>query len=135
MRIRSVGVKIGFVVIALVLGSMITVVFGAAGDLFVGYLISVAVLVGLVVFTARTFRGPQESSLARPWWQMTAGARSSAVLMAVFVLQAVLMLFRSFGTPLAPTGTLSALVFLVIAAAYLHSAFRLSRGPAATPSA
>jgi hypothetical protein len=133
MRIRSLGVKIGVIVVALVLGSMITVVFGAGGDVVLGYLVSVAVLVGIVAFAARTFRGPEESSRVRPWWQMTAGARSSAVLAGVFVLQAALMLLRSSGTPLASIGTISALVFLAIAGAYLNSAFRLSSGPA-TPS-
>ncbi|MFJ4223677.1 hypothetical protein [Microbacterium sp. NPDC089695] len=127
MRIRSLGAKIGMVVVALVLGSMITVVIAAGNSVFGAYVASVAVLVALVIFAARTFRGPKESSLPRPWWQMTAGAKSSAVLAAVFVLQAALMLFRASGTPLAPTGTLSALVFLAIAAAYLHSAFRLTR--------
>ncbi|MFF1539697.1 hypothetical protein ACFVWL_06445 [Microbacterium sp. NPDC058269] len=126
MRVRAPSAKAGIVVGALIVLPMIGIVL-AVMDVFVGYIWSLLAVIALVVFTARVFRGPGESLEPRPWWRMTTTALSSAVLSALFVIQAVTGLFRAGSTPFPLAVILGALLALAVAGAYALSATRLIR--------
>lgn len=126
MRISAPSTQAAIVVVTLILMPMIGVVllmlspsWGAAWML--------SAMTALVVFTARVFRGADETADARPWWRMTAAAFSSGLLSTVFLGQAAFAAFSSWSPPLVLPGTVAAVVLLVIAGAYANSAIRLAR--------
>lgn len=126
MHVRAPSAKAGIVVGALIVLPMIGIVL-AVMDVFVGYVWSLLVVIALVVFTARVFRGPGESLESRPWWRMTTTALSSAILSALFAIQAITGLFRAGTAPFPAAVILGALLALAIAGAYAVSATRLVR--------
>ncbi len=126
MHVRAPSAKAGIVVGALIVLPMIGIVL-AVMDVFVGYVWSLLVVIALVVFTARVFRGPGEGPEPRPWWRMTTTALSSAILSAVFAIQAITGLFRAGTAPFPAAVVLGALLALAIAGAYAVSATRLVR--------
>lgn len=126
MRLRAPSAKTGIVVGALIILPMIGVVLGAM-DVFVGYVWSLLAVIALVVFTARVFRGPGESLEPRPWWRMTTTALSSAVLSALFAIQAFTGLLRASSTPFPLAVIVGALLALAVAGACALSAARLIR--------
>lgn len=126
MRLRAPSAKAGVVVGSLIILPMIGIAL-AVMDVFVGYVWSLLVIIALVVFTARVFRGPGESLEPRPWWRMTTTALSSAILSALFAVQAVTGLVRAGTTPFPFAVVLGALSALAIAAMYAVSAVSLAR--------
>lgn len=84
----------------------------------------------VLVVGVRAFRGKSEPVAApRAWWRMTGGTRSASVLGALGVLNALLTLPLQLaaGSPLVVNTCWLGLVGL----AYLHSAIRARRIPAA----
>lgn len=127
MRFRSVESKLGVLIIAGVLGGMVGVVLAVGGDVGAVALGGSAVLVGVVLFAARTFRGRGESSSPRPWWRMTSSCTASALLAIFFTIQSGWVLMGSGATVSSPVRLGATVILLFVAVAYLHSALRLTR--------
>ena len=125
MRIRTASMKAGVIVGAVLLVPMIGVVLGVASP-SLAYAWSLLAMAALVVFAARVFRGPDESSRPRPWWQATATPGASGVLALLFSIQAVIALFGSASTSFVLAGVAGASLLLIIAGMYLISAVKLS---------
>lgn len=125
-RVRTPGAKVAVVLVGVVLVVMVGVAL-AMVDFARGYLVATGLIVVLVVLTARSFRGADESDEPREWWRMTASPTSATVVGVLFLLQAVTTavgLVRGDGAPVVWVG---AGVGIVVAAGYFHSAVRRSR--------
>lgn len=73
IRIRSAGTKVAVCVVGSVvvfLGGLLFVGATGAADWPLALIVCSA-SIALVVFCARTFRGPDESDAPRAWWRMT----------------------------------------------------------------
>lgn len=126
MRISAPSTQAGIVVVAVVLMPMIGVALTVVTPWW-GAAWMLLAMTALVVFSARTFRGAQESTAPRPWWRMTAAPLASALLSAAFLAQAAFSFFSTWSPPLVVPGNVAVVVLLVIGAAYANSAIRLSR--------
>lgn len=88
IRIHSAGTKVATCVVGsvviLLLGLLLSGTVGSGGWLLAifGAFASVA----LVVFCARTFRGPDESDAPRPWWKMTGSPVWAYTFSALFLV-------------------------------------------------
>lgn len=126
MRIRTPGAKFATVFV----GTVVVLLFGiglAAVVFGLGYLSATVLTVALVVFTARLFRGTSESPEPREWWRMTAAPASAFIVGALFLLQAVSSAFTLLTSGAPGVVWIGVAVGFIIAAAYIHSAVRLSR--------
>lgn len=129
VRVLSTSGKVTAVVLATVVGLPMAVgVSLVAGSTF-GMLLAAVVLLTIVIFAARTFRGTNEPiEPPRPWWKLTASAKSGYLVAALFTAQAIYVLGLPLGEESGMVYIFTAAVHFAIAAAYVHSSLRLSSG-------
>jgi len=125
MRVRNGATK----AILILIGYALAVLAGIAVEPIArtgwGVVASSAIILVMVLVLTRMFRGENESDAPRTWWRVTADAPAGFVLSAWFFVQTIGSLsVLAEQPPLAVWA--SALVSLVIAAAYLHCAIRLT---------
>lgn len=119
IRIRSAGTKVATCVVGsvviLLLGLLLAGTVGSNGWAIA--LVGAVASVALVVFCARTFRGPDETDAPRPWWKMTGAPVWAFTFGALFLVSGP----RAVQTPSDPailavvTNALIAIAFLVSA--------------------
>ncbi|WEK62267.1 MAG: hypothetical protein P0Y60_05795 [Candidatus Microbacterium colombiense] len=133
LRITSASSKVGVLIVA-----AIAIVMAGIGlsliDVRLGYLVATALTVATVLFAARTFRGPSESHLSRPWWRMTATPAGGYTLGVLLLLQAAGTAFGLVSGTAPTVAWVGVTIGAIIAAGYLHSARRLSVSSAAPRS-
>lgn len=120
------GPKIGIVLAGTLL--VVTVGVGLSAVSFaLGYAVACALTVILVVTAARLFRSADEPPTGRKWWHMTGGPATGFLLAALFLFQAMTTAVALIAGEAPAVVWLGVLAGLLIGAAYLHSAIRLSR--------
>jgi hypothetical protein len=124
-RITDATTKTGIVIVGWIavfmLGLTSALLMGGVG----GTIASVVLALAVVLFCARTFRAPGEPiAPPRPWWKLTGGRTSGLVVGGLCVLQVVGQL-ASARVSDGAGGTLpAALLYAVLAVAFVHSALR-----------
>jgi hypothetical protein len=124
VRITRASTKIGYVVLSFVFGPVILafwgLIFGTAGLTIA----SCVLVLGLVGFAARTFRGEDEPrDPPRAWWRMTSYPAAGYIVAALFGVPLVLQpLIGSAGS-----NGLGVLVELIVTIMFLQSSIRLTR--------
>lgn len=129
MRIYTPVAKVGAVIVAS-LATVLVAVPLTAVRVELGFAWVVVAVLSVVIWAARTFRGPGESDAARPWWRMTSTRGGGLLLSAAFFTQTATALFQVPTSPYPVLAVIGGSVALVVGALYLHSAIRVRPEPA-----
>ncbi|MDJ0350774.1 hypothetical protein [Cryobacterium sp. PH29-G1] len=126
LRITSTSTKIGYVVAAYVVGPLIVLFVALVAGPPLAAAATVMLLLAVVGFAVRTFRGEGEPVAApRAWWRMTAQPTSGFVFSALFLGQAVSLAFTA--APRTDVGAFIAIapVYAGLGALFAYSSIRL----------
>ncbi|MBN9193518.1 hypothetical protein [Microbacterium sp.] len=131
LRITTAGTKIATITAWYIGIVVVTLTLGVTTTPVAGYIAAVGLPVAMVWFCTRTFPGDSEDiAPPRPWWRMTERPAAGYVLGALFAAQAIgyATAPASWAEPVARAAAFA--VAAVIAAGYLNSSARLTRGMA-----
>jgi len=130
IRITSPSAKIGLVVACGALFPAIGFLAVSVSGYTVGSLVMTALVVLLVSFCSRTFRGPREDVRSpRPAWRMTEKPLAGYVAAAYLVFVGVGLITQR-PEPVAPAIAWSCCGILFVAAVvFVNSSLKLTRGP------
>ncbi|MBN9153375.1 MAG: hypothetical protein J0I70_03775 [Microbacterium sp.] len=129
LRITTAGTKIATITAWYIGIVVVTLTLGLTTTPVAGYIAAVGLPVAMVWFCTRTFRGDSEDvAPPRAWWRMTERPASGYVLGALFAAQAIAygIAPASWAEPVVRAAAFTAAA--VIAAGYLNSSARLTRG-------
>lgn len=126
IRIRSAGTKVAVCVVGSVVVFLGGLLLGGAtgADDWPLALIGCSAWIALVVFCARTFRGPNETDAPRAWWRMTGTPVWAYAFGALFLTSAFGVVKTTNEAAVLPTVT-----DVVIAIAFVGSAVAQTRRP------
>jgi uncharacterized membrane protein len=131
MRFTRPAQKALVVVVLLAINAALALAFDALHSEAASIVLTILQVIGWYT-ASRVFRGPGEAvRAARPWWRMTNRPLLSGVIGAVYALLAVVNIGFSFAGYSSPSGTVSILAELVLAALFLLSFSRLRTTSAA----